>query len=68
MILSTWNWVTKESGIRPGEVALQEIIEDILKEMEEQMCLKDIPTVAPLSTGRLMMNVAWVWGCTCPFM
>lgn len=64
MILSSWNWVIRNSPERPGEEALREIIGDILKEMDEQMGFKEIPTVAPLETVQKMMSVGWVWGCT----
>jgi hypothetical protein len=63
MILSTWNWVVQNSAQKAGEEVLQEIISEILREMEEQMGFKEIPTVAPLETVRLMMEVGWVWGC-----
>jgi hypothetical protein len=65
-ILSTWNWVVRNTGQRPGEELLQEIISEILQEMEEQMCFKEIPTVAPLETVRRMMDISWVWGCMKP--
>jgi hypothetical protein len=64
MVLSSWNWVVRNSPERPGEEALRKIIDDILKEMDEQMGFKEIPTVAPLETVQKMMSVGWVWGCT----
>jgi hypothetical protein len=62
IILSTWNWVTDNSGWRPGEEALQKIIAEITQEMSEQMCIQDAP---PLVTVRSMMAAGWVWGCMC---
>ena len=64
MVLSSWNWVIRNSPERPGEEALKDIIDDILKEMDEQMAFKEIPTVAPLETVQKMMSVGWVWGCS----
>jgi len=49
--------------LRPGEEPLQRIVADILQEIEEQMCVKDIPPVAPLATLSSMMKLGWVWGC-----
>jgi hypothetical protein len=62
MILSTWNWVVRHTILRPEEEMLQELIVEILKEMEQQMCVKNIPTVAPLTTLMSMLEVGWVWG------
>jgi len=66
MILSTWNWVVRHSPLRPEEEMLQDLIVEILKEMEQQMCVKNIPSVAPLTTLMSMLEVGWVWGyCIC---
>jgi hypothetical protein len=68
IILSTWNWVTENSELRPGEEVLQEGVTEILQEMEEQMCVRHRPAVAPLATVRSMMDVGWVWGCMSPLL